>query len=77
MSSNKFFLLSQRSRLPFFHDYVVVLFALGVSSNSSGILHSFLLCLRTNFSMRLLVFTCFLTKDSIVITRLIKSWGVF
>lgn len=37
--SREFFLLSQRSRLPIFQDYVVVSLALGVSRNSVSLLH--------------------------------------
>lgn len=39
MPSSEFFLLSQRSRLPMFQDYVVVSLALGVSRNSVSLLH--------------------------------------
>jgi len=38
MPSNIFFLLSQHSRLDLFHSCVVVILALGVSSNSKDII---------------------------------------
>jgi hypothetical protein len=44
--SSEFFLLSPRSRLPIFQDYVVVSLALGVPRNSVSLLHGSFRCAR-------------------------------